>query len=94
MLTAIAVLLLSAVGGGVEGAYLTNSFPNDAICLECTEKEIYQEEVRYERLASKLRENENRDEESQQDPNQFLDEVENEHLNDFDDSYDEDKEGY
>ena len=49
MLTAIAVLLLSAVGGGMVGAFLTNSYPNEAICYECQEKAQYQEEVRYDR---------------------------------------------
>ena len=54
MLTAIAVLLLSAVGGGMVGAFLTTTYPHDVICEECTEKEIYQEEIRYEQLESEL----------------------------------------
>jgi len=54
MLTAIAVLLLSAVGGGMVGAFLTNSYPHDVICEECTEKAIYQDEVIYEKMKSDL----------------------------------------
>jgi hypothetical protein len=38
MLTALAVLLLSAVGGGVVGAYLTTLYPADTICSTCQEK--------------------------------------------------------
>ena len=38
MLTALAVLLLSAVGGGVVGAYLTTLYPADSICSQCEEK--------------------------------------------------------
>jgi hypothetical protein len=38
MLTALAVLLLSAVGGGVVGAYLTTLYPAEPICSQCQEK--------------------------------------------------------
>jgi len=54
MLTAIAILLLSAVGGGMVGVFLTNSYPHDAICEECTEKALYQDEVIYDRMKSDL----------------------------------------
>lgn len=50
MLTAIAVLLLSAVGGGVIGSYLTTSNSESTICSQCEDKSIYQEEVQYNRL--------------------------------------------
>jgi len=76
MLTAIAVLLLSAVGGGVVGAYLTNSYPNDAICYECKEKGVYQEDVRYDRLITDSIESKNED--GQEEHNRFLDEMESE----------------
>jgi esterase/lipase len=50
MFTAIAVLLLSAVGGGIVGAYLTNSYPADNICQDCRDKAQYQEQMVYERV--------------------------------------------
>ena len=84
MLTAIAVLLLSAVGGGVVGAYLTNSYPNDSICYECKEKELYQEEVISDRINSESAESENND---QNEHDEFLDEVEDRDYNDNQNNY-------
>lgn len=49
MLTAIAVLLLSAVGGGIIGSLLTTTYPADSICHDCEDKAQYQEQVMYER---------------------------------------------
>jgi hypothetical protein len=47
MLTAIAVLIVSAVGGGLVGAYLTGTYPSDGICETCQEKSIEQQESYY-----------------------------------------------
>lgn len=48
MLTAIATLLLSAVGGGIIGALFTDSYPKDSICSTCetntTDDDYYYEE--------------------------------------------------
>jgi|GEM_PF-6169210 16S rRNA G1207 methylase RsmC len=35
MLTALAVLFLSAIGGGIIGAVLTDSYPKDVTCTDC-----------------------------------------------------------
>ncbi len=35
MLTALAVLFLSAIGGGIIGSVLTDSYPKDATCTDC-----------------------------------------------------------
>jgi hypothetical protein len=43
MLTAIAVLIVSAVGGGVVGAFLTTQYPASAICGNCQEKAVTQQ---------------------------------------------------
>jgi hypothetical protein len=50
MLTAIAVLLVSAIGGGVVGAYLTTTYPSENICNSCEEKALYQQDLVYESL--------------------------------------------
>jgi hypothetical protein len=47
MLTAIAVLLLSAIGGGMIGAFLTDAYPNNSICKNCEDKAKYIEEQKY-----------------------------------------------
>jgi len=80
MLTAIAVLLLSAVGGGVVGAYLTNSYPHDAICYECKEKAQYQEEVKYDSFISESDNSENFQQQS-------FNKVEDVNQNNFQDEY-------
>lgn len=49
MLTALAVLLLSAVGGGIVGALLTSTYPADSICNQCKDKADYQQQILYER---------------------------------------------
>jgi len=53
MLTAMAVLLLSAVGGGIVGALLTSTYPADSICDDCEAKAKYQEQILYERSLEK-----------------------------------------
>ena len=63
MLTALAVLLLSAVGGGVVGAYLTTLYPADSICSQCEEKaqnqriEIWQDYQEHNHLNQNQEEN-------------------------------------
>ncbi|HIO71161.1 MAG TPA: hypothetical protein EYG60_04445 [Campylobacterales bacterium] len=49
MLTALAVLLLSAVGGGIVGALLTSTYPADSICNQCKDKAECQQQILYER---------------------------------------------
>jgi len=63
MLTALAVLLLSAVGGGVVGAYLTTLYPAEPICSQCQEKaqnqqtEIWQDYQEHNHLNQNQEEN-------------------------------------
>ncbi len=53
MLTALAVLLLSAVGGGIFGSILTESYPKDVACSDCgyqVSKEQHTEHVDSENI--------------------------------------------
>jgi hypothetical protein len=43
VLTAIAVIIVSAVGGGVVGAVLTSQYPANNICTSCQEKAVVQQ---------------------------------------------------
>jgi hypothetical protein len=73
VLTAIAVLIVSAVGGGVVGAFLTAQYPANSICGSCQDRAVsqqYQMESYYQsELDSFIREqNKPEDEEEIQQP--------------------------
>ncbi|EJF06600.1 hypothetical protein ThvES_00013300 [Thiovulum sp. ES] len=69
MLTAIAVLIVSAVGGGVVGAFLTTQYPASAICGNCQERAVsqqYQMDSYYQReLDAHIREQNKIEEDNQ-----------------------------
>ena len=84
MLTALAVLLLSAVGGGIVGALLTSTYPADSICGQCKEKAECQQQILYERA---IGEYESRTDKFQEFPNN--EEEQSEDL-EYQDEYSED----
>jgi hypothetical protein len=48
MVTAISILLLSAVGGGLVGSLLTTNYPKEPICGDCDDKKSgYERDVGY-----------------------------------------------
>jgi len=48
MVTALSILLLSAVGGGIIGSVLTTTYPKESVCGSCEDKQIERDVDYYE----------------------------------------------